>query len=455
MKVLLVQAYQGREEATGSIFPIGLCYLATALERHEVQIYDPNVAEDPYGGLSERMRRFIPDIVGLSIRNIDTLNRRDIFYYFKTVKPTVQLIKSINPAIRVMVGGPGFSIFASDIMKKVPEIDYGVYLEGEETAPRLLEHLDEPEKVPGVFYRRSGEVKFTGIPPLPDFKKLPIPRRDLTEIKKYKDPVNNIGIATKRGCPLRCVYCSYPFLNGERLRLREPSHVVDEIEYLIDNFGINKFFFVDGIFNLPQKHAMAICQEIIDRKLNVEWRAWAEIKSFTDEFVSIAEKAGCKGLPFSPDGASDKTLSALGKGITVKDLNTALSVAKRHKNISTSFGFFCMPPGQTFTGLLQTIFYYTKINLMLFGRGGASMGWIRIEPETEIHRIAIEEGVINQETDLLPDLEEDLDALYYTPPSMKYGDKLVLAVLFIINRMLKPMFRSFLKGKGVYRCVYR
>ncbi|HHT9137086.1 MAG TPA: hypothetical protein ACFYEK_07580, partial [Candidatus Wunengus sp. YC60] len=91
MKVLLIQAYLGRNESDGAIFPLGLCYIATALKKHEVEMFDPNTSRKPYEELTEKIKCFQPQAACISIRNVDTTQKRDIFYYFKTVRPTVQL----------------------------------------------------------------------------------------------------------------------------------------------------------------------------------------------------------------------------------------------------------------------------------------------------------------------------------------------------------------------------
>lgn len=453
-RILLIQAYHGRKERMGTIFPLGLCCIATQLlEKHIVCIFDPNLSKNPYEELKGKIQEFEPDLVGLSIRNIDTLDKRDIFYYFKTVSPTIKIVKETAPGATIMAGGPGFSMFAQDIMKRIPEIDYGVYLEGEDTVPDLVEKLDDPKNVLGIFYRENENVIFTGPRPLPDFSSLPIPKRDLLDVKQYPFPLDNVGIQTKRGCPLRCAYCSYPFLNGNRVRLRSPCNVVDEIEYLVNECGVRQFMFVDGIFNVPLNHSKEICEEIIRRELDLEWKAWCEIKEFSEEFLSLAKKAGCKSLPFSPDAASDKTLYTLGKGITTKEINKAIQIVRKDKSIRASFGFFCTSPGQTFMGLFQTIYMYLKINFLLFGRGGATLGWIRIEPHTRIQQIAIEEGLIAQDTDLLPDKEEELKKLYYTAPSMQMGDRLVELILWLVNRILKPGLKF--TGHSLKRWVRR
>ena len=437
-KVLLIQQYQGRKEHMGAVFPLGLAYLATALsDQYDVSVFDANLYDDPYPVIEERVSAFSPDIVGISLRNIDTLDRRDPFYYFKTIQPTIDIIKAQTPTAKIVVGGSGFSIFAEEVMERVKDIDFGVYLEGEETFPELIEKMDRPKEVKGLFFRDHQAVIFTGPRTLPDFVRLPIPKRDLFEMHLYKNHIGNIGIQTKRGCPLRCVHCSYPFLNGNKIRFRRPEHVVDEIEYLINEFGIHEFMFTDGIFNSPMKQAIAICEEIIRRRLKVKWTAWCDIGAFTEEFIDVAARAGCVRLPFSPDGATDASLAALGKGIKGSDIDRTLRLLRKYKHIRTSFGFFCFSPKQTFWGLVKTLWYYLKINVLLLGRGGVSLQWIRIEPHTLIYEIALKEGLITEKTPMLPEAEEGLKNLFYVNPSMQLSDTIILFFLWMVNKIAR------------------
>jgi len=445
-RILLIQQYLGRKEPLGAVFPLGLAYLATALEdQNDIRVFDTNLYDDPYRVLKDRIHIFNPDIVGISIRNIDSLDKRYPFYYFKTIQPTIDIIKTQVPVAKIVVGGPGFSIFAEEIMARIGEIDFGVYLEGEETFPELIDKMDQPEEVKGLFYREHQKVLFTGSRILPEFGKLPIPKRNLFEMHLYRHYVDMFGIQTKRGCSLKCVYCSYPFLNGNKIRFRSPEHVGDEIEYLIAKFGIREFMFVDGVFNSPIKQAMDICKEIIQRGLKVKWSAWCDSRNFTKEFIDIAIKAGCVHLPFSPDGVTDASLAALGKDIKTSDINRTLRLLKEYKHIRASFGFFCFIPTQTYWGLIKTLWYYISINVRLFGRGGASLAWIRIEPHTRIYDIALKKGIITEQTHLLPEAEQDLQSLFYVEPSMRMGEKITVTLLWLVKKIVRPV----LGGRGM------
>jgi anaerobic magnesium-protoporphyrin IX monomethyl ester cyclase len=446
MKILLVQAHLGRKEPEGNIFPIGLCYIASALKDHDVRIMDLNLFDDPYSAMEQEIASFRPAVVGISLRNIDTTQRRDIFYYYKTIRPTAQRIKKADPSIKIMIGGTGFSMFAERIMQQVPEMDFGVYLEGDESAPELVANLDHPEAVKGIFIRRNGAIVFTGPRTLPDLAKIPIPRRDLTQLQQYYHPVfPNIGIQTKRGCPQKCAYCSYPFLNGTRVRVRSAQSVVDEIEYLVKDFNIKKFMFADSIFNLPTGHAEAICEEIIKSGIRVEWSAWFEIKTFTEELMNLAKRAGCVSMSFSPDAASDASLVALGKSITEADIKRVIRIAKSSKGVKFGFSFFCTPPRQDMKGFLKTLQLYFTIIFQLFGRGGASLSWIRVEPETRMHQIAVEDGILKRDTDLLPGDEAGLKHLFYSCPTTRWYADPVFYLLYAVMKRAKTAARAVLR----------
>lgn len=439
MKVLLIQSYLGRKEDSGPIFPLGLCYIATALKDHDVELLDMNVEESPYQAVKKKVIAFKPEVVGLSIRNIDTTQWRDIFYYFKTLRPTVRLIKEVAPEVKIMVGGPGYSLFAQEIMERTPEVDFGIYLEGEESVADLLQNLDKPEHVKGIFFWQEGAVRFSGKRQLPDFAKLPIPRRNLTEIEQYCGTGNNIGIQTKRGCLLNCAYCSYPFLNGRRVRLRSPEHVVAEIEYLVREFNIRKFLFVDSIFNVPPHHAREICREIIRRKLNVEWGAWYNLKEVTEEDLRLAREAGCREFGFSPDAINNQALALLGKNIREGDIYKSLKLMQRIKGVKAGYNFFYVSPGQTLSGCLKLLLLYFLIPVYLMGRGGVILSWIRVEPETRLYAMALRERRISKGVALLPKDEKDLKQLFYHIDSLRPMNGIARMILNFTEKVLRPM----------------
>ena len=415
MKVFLLQSYLGRREKP--IYPLGLAYLGACLRDHEVEAFDPNTASDPYGELAMRLKRFAPDVVGISLRNVDTTQYRDPYLYIATLQPTLQIIAAQVPNPRVIIGGAGFSIYAHALMQRYPELDFGILLEAEESFPALLAAFDKPETVPGVLYRRDGEVHLTGPPKLPDFDGLPSPKWELINPAPYQGLLDAIGVQAKRGCGLKCAYCTYYFLNGAHYRLRRPEKIVAEIADLKGRFGLDTIMFVDSIFNVPSQHAEDICREFIRQKVNIPWSAWYNEHTFNRDFYQLAKEAGCRHFSFSPDAFSNQSLKLLRKSLSKDDILRVYDLARQETDTRFGWNFFVNPPGQTYRDFMRLMIFWVKVKFTLHGRlYGFGLGNIRIEPDTEIFRLAVEQGVISAEADLLPETEAQLRALFYTNP---------------------------------------
>ena len=262
MKILLVQSYLGGAEPP--VFPLGLCCLKAALAAHEVRVFDLNTAARPFEQLRELVAAFQPEVTGISLRNIDSTNKRTVVFYYPYLKDAVTAVKGASAA-PLVVGGSGFSMFAREIMEDEPRIDCGVFLEGEAAFPELLENLDAPGRVRSVYYREGGAVLFSGPREQADLNAVPLPGREAVAPYDFRKNPDAIGVETKRGCVLDCIYCIYGFLNGKALRLRTPERVVDEIESLVKDHGVESFTFVDSVFNIPRRHAEAVCREMVRR----------------------------------------------------------------------------------------------------------------------------------------------------------------------------------------------
>ncbi len=402
MKVLLIQSPLGRKQEL--TFPIGLACLATALQNHDLTAFDPSAAEQPQLEMQRTLEKNHPDIIGVSLRNVDTTQSWDVYSYFEVFAQSVKKIREIEPYAKIVAGGAGFSMFPQEIMKRVPEIDYGVFLEGERTFPILLRNLNHPERVPGVYFKRGNKLLFTGCSELVDFSGLPLPKRDIPGLspKKYRKASYSIGIQTKRGCAHRCSYCTYPLIQGKQVRTRAPRRVVDEIEQVRDLFDTDEFVFADTVFNFPPEHSRKICKEIIERKLEVKWKAWFREDVLNKASVIEAVKAGCQLFEFSPDGGSQEALDILQKDMTTRDVMKMCEIASQIRGVNVAFNFMCNVPGET----PGTIARFMKLLTSITAKCREKLQWlgltrIRIYPNTEMCRIAQRQRIINSETDLL------------------------------------------------------
>lgn len=446
MKILLVQSYSKKEEF--KVYPLGLVRLASCIDDHEVRICDLNLYENPYMKLEKELLEYNPDIVGVSLRNIDNQNRLNPVYHYKEFTAAIKKIKTTKPDSIIIVGGPGYSMFPREIMERNDELDIGVYLEGEETFSELLNNLNKPEFVKGVYYRRHGEVKFTGKRRLPDLDNLPTLQRGYLDMSLYPSEVTSIGVESKRGCVFNCIYCNYPLLNGNRIRLRKPEKVVDEIEEMVDVYNIDKFTFVDPIFNVPLDHASEMCREIIRRNIKVDWGAYMNIRYATKDFLLLARDSGCTNFIFSPDGISDNVLRSLRKGITEDEIKNIYRLFKTNERIKDAFVLFTLllnPPGGDSRAMLKTLCFHKWAKYSLKGRGGTIVGWIRIEPGTEIHKLALTNGALKPDGRLLPETSEKLQDTFYIHPPLKKLDAVIINLMkmsTILKRTVGILFKN-------------
>jgi anaerobic magnesium-protoporphyrin IX monomethyl ester cyclase len=398
MNILLLTSYLGDNEPL--VFPIGLSCIKSSLNNHNVKVYDVNLSKMPFEEIKEIIAIFVPDVIGISLRNIDSTNKRKVVFYYKYLSETIDIIKSCSNA-KIVLGGSGFSIFANEIMFDEPRIDFGIFLEGEIAFSELLKNIETPENVHSLYYRKNGKVIFTGTGSLPGAMQFNMISSNGMPFERYKKYRDAIGIETKRGCSLSCIYCIYPFLNGRSYRLKDHVLVVDEIECLINKHGIERFMFVDSVFNIPKKHAEEICREIIKRKLNVRWSAWFKEKNIDREFLVQLKEAGCDNLIFSPDGFSDDVLAKLGKNITTQDILETYQILKRENGFEVNYNFFKNPPGQNFRNLISMVLFIIQAKMKLKKRVHFEFNSLRIEPHTKLYEIALKEGIIKKSDNLL------------------------------------------------------
>lgn len=397
LKVLLIQSPLGRKETP--VYPLGLTYIAEALlGKHQVEIVDANTQSREE--IRKTIARFKPEVIGLGLRNIDTASTNDPYFYFEHFPPFVKWIKGLSSESTLVVGGSGFSIFPWEVLRSCPEIDFGINLEGELTFPALLNNLNRPETVPGVYYRNRDGIAYSGLSSLPDFSAIHSPSL-LPDLTPYQDSIWQFGVQTKRGCPLRCLYCNYPYLSGEKVRLRNPIDVVNQLHQLEKEHGIGRFFFSDSIFGQPREHAERICREIVRQRLHLKWSAYFSINGFDKAFLELATKAGCELFIFSPDGLRQRTLDALSKGITEDQIRQVMDLFKHSDYPEFTLEFLFNVPGATFGDFILLIRAKLSWRWKYRSLRDISVTNMRIYPYTPLHELSIKDGLIGPERSLL------------------------------------------------------
>jgi len=390
MKVLLVSP--NVESLPDPVFPIGLAYIAAVLKKNRIryQVLDLCFVHDYETAIESAVRTFTPDIIGLSFRNVDNVSYPEYVSYLDFYRQVVQTLKKYSQGL-IVIGGSGFALIPEGILNYV-NADYGILGEGELSFIKFINELKQNARPP-----TNLKSKIINYPPgiIENLDDLPMPDRSEFDNGAYLKWGGMGNLQTKRGCPFKCIYCTYPVIQGRKVRLRSPKLICDEIERILEH-GIDNLFIVDNEFNYPMDHAVAVCKEIINRKLQIRWSCYANPGFVTPELIDLMLEAGCSGLEFGSDAANATMLVNMGKNFTIYDLEKASSICLK-SGISFCHSLLLGGPGETMKTVNQTL----EAVLNMSPTAVISMIGIRVFPKTKLSLIAQEEGMIGPYEDFL------------------------------------------------------
>ncbi|OGP54113.1 MAG: B12-binding domain-containing radical SAM protein [Deltaproteobacteria bacterium RBG_13_52_11] len=392
MQILLISA--NRERMPYPVAPLGLAYIARALQTagHDVRVIDLCFSSDLHGDVLQILEDFPPDVIGISLRNLDNLPSPSSLSYLPELEETVAVVRR-RTSVPLVIGGSGFSLAPLPLMQRV-DVDFGVVGEGEEGMVRIVECLKKgapPHGIPGVLIK--GKAEF--IPPRP-LEQFGAPDRDILDNAKYLKEGGMANLQTKRGCPFGCIYCTYPLLEGKSVRVRAVGEVVRELEALQTDQGADYIYFVDDIFNYPPDYTEALCREIIAHGVKMRWTAFVNPRFLTSEITALMAKAGCEGVELGIDSGSSKILRAYGKGFGVEDIVRA-SGHCREAGLNFALYLLLGGPGEDEGTLRETFDLMDR----LAPTAVIVMVGIRIYPGTPLQEIAVREGVLKRDDALL------------------------------------------------------
>ena len=386
------------------VVPNGLACVAAALDAaaHDVRVADLCFSRHPHEDAAAAARDFHPDVIGLSVRNIDNSDLVALQHYTPEAAGLLRTLRAAAPTASVIAGGAAFGVAPDSLFRELG-VDYAVAGDGERATVAIMESLAAgrtPGDIPGVV-RRDGE-RIVITPPGGDADIDSLPETHMNhwvDVRAYERRGGTVPIQTKRGCVFKCIYCTYLNVEGWGYRLRDPERVVDEMAALRRDAGVRNFEFVDSTFNAPPRHAAAVCEAIVRRGLRVK----LDTTNFTPAAVppyllAPMRRAGFRWLGITAESASDPVLERLGKGFDAACVRRVAEEVER-AGMGVLWIFLVGGPGETRATLQETL----RFAAWRMSRGDAvylTVG-LRIYPGTRLQRIAIDEGVIAQDDTLL------------------------------------------------------
>jgi len=392
MQILLISA--NRERMPYPVAPLGLAYIAGALTAggHDVRAIDLCFSEAIEHDLNQILADFPPDVIGISLRNLDNLTYPSSLSYLPELEETITIVRRRTTA-PIVIGGSGFSLAPRPLMQRV-DVDFGVVGEGEASMAELVQRLKQgipPHGIPGVLIKGNNDF----FPHRP-VERFGTPDRGILDTARYLKEGGMANIQTKRGCPFNCIYCTYPLLEGKRVRVRAVEEVVRELQALQTEHGVDYCYFVDDIFNYPPDYTEALLREMIAQGVRMKWTAFVNPRFLTPEITALMAQAGCQGVELGIDSGSAKILRAYGKGFAVEDIARA-SAHCREAGLNFALYLLLGGPGEDETTLQESF----ELMDRLAPTAVIVMQGIRIYPHTPLQEIAVQEGVINKDDDLL------------------------------------------------------
>jgi len=471
MKILLINANRCRDPIP--VIPIGVCAVASALDvvGHQVEVLDLCFSLTPARKVRRTVSSFQPDIIGITIRNIDTGSGYRPGFLIDRIRSEV--IEPCKLAFKgpIVIGGAAAGINGPELLAYL-DLHYAIQGDGEAAMIEFAARYGARRSlrgVPGLVIRNPNDSIETNPPAFADdLDRLPTPdphrHISLWPYRLYSSPLQ---IQTKRGCALACSYCTYNRLEGNNYRLRDPEAVAGEVERNVRATGIRDVEIVDSTFNLPLEHAKAVLRALAARNLRIRLSAMGMNPKYVDaELVDLMRRSGFVEACLGIESGSDPMLRSLGKNFTVADIRQARQ-ALRGAGIPVMWFLLLGAPGETRETIAETFRTVDGVagafDLVNIGVG------IRVYKGAPIAGLWLQEHPGAQENFLKPlsyaprglGIDEIMDlAAAATGTRPRYfmygaGAHIPLPVRLIVRALFprQPIWRIYILSRAVAKCT--
>ena len=393
-KMILVSANRHKEPYP--VYPLGISYLQSFLASNmpdlKTYLFDfMTGSDDDYIQFLKKIR---PDFVGISLRNIDDVNiyRQESFiaHYKQIINNTREFSESV-----IIIGGAGFSIYP-ELLFKTLNPDFGICGEGELSLHKLisaLENNQDYKNIEGLLYMEDNGLI---INKRVTYNSTPLLTFDDSLTDFYWQSSGMLNIQTKRGCPYKCIYCTYPLIEGSKVRTLDPDQIIKTLSDLYNNKKIDYVFFTDSIFNISNEFNMELAELLISADLKIRWGGYFNFLNLDLKLLQKFKLAGLNHIEFGTESLSDTILKKYGKPFTVSDI-LRISVFCNQMEIDYAHFLILGGYGETEKTLAETFENSKKIGKTVF----FPFIGMRIYPGTLLHRIAIAENIVKEDDPLL------------------------------------------------------
>ncbi len=342
----------------GTYIPYNLALLAAITEKegHEAKIIDGELEKISLKEIISRSKDYNPDVVVLT----------GMTPFFNIAVECAALLKSNNVKASICVGGPHVTIMQEKAFNNV--FDYAFAGDGEEAWVKFLKTCENKlplDQVPGLIYRENGTIKKNKrASASKNLDHYPMAAYHLLKMGEYKigtlkGRLPFSSIMTFRGCPWKCIFCASDQLDTTRILKRSIISCVDEIQHIVEKYGVRHFMIVDDVLTLVRKRTVEFCNEILKRKLDITFEGSTRANLLDEELVILMKKAGLIRLSFGLETVDEDMRKTMNKKVPLeayKDSNALLNKHKIEALNSVMIGL----PGETEKNVWKTLNFLSK-----------------------------------------------------------------------------------------------
>jgi radical SAM superfamily enzyme YgiQ (UPF0313 family) len=339
----VISRHTGGKTKIGIFPPLGMTYVAAILRKQNipVRILDPIPQGYSFRDALAYARNFDVIIITLAASN---------------AQGSYRFFSHLKDKVRIFMGTHATAL--SDYILEKGYCDIIVRGEPEYTTLETVQKLAHLEGVKGVSYRKDGNVlKNADRPLIENLDDLPFPARDLVNNAHYRIvsfPGKPVAmVLTSRGCPFECTFCATHLFYQRKRNVRSVENVVQEVETIVRDFGINHIFFIDDTFTIGEKRVVALCRLIQERRIAIEWICLGRVDTVTEPMLTEMKRAGCREIIYGIESASPAVLATTKKNITLEQMERAVTVTK-NLGIRVSLFFMFGNPGDTLESIRET-----------------------------------------------------------------------------------------------------
>jgi anaerobic magnesium-protoporphyrin IX monomethyl ester cyclase len=350
--------YPKRGHQHPPLTPLGIAYLGAVLEKngYSVDVIDCQAQKIAHNSFEHEIGKHQPKVVGITSTTLT----------YKSALKIAATAKQVHPDCITILGGCHATFWDYKALEECPQLDMVVRKEGEYTLLEIMNRLKENRHIDDVLgtncWKNKKIIRNEDRPYIENLDDLPFPAHHLLPLKRLRKQGKVIfPLTTSRGCVYWCNFCTAVRMFGRRYRMRNPKNVVDEIQFLNKKYGATQFTFSDDTFTVDQARVRKICEDVRNRRLEVQWDCETRVDMVTRDLLKEMKKAGCIAVWFGVESGCQNVLDSMEKDVNLAQTRRAFKWA-HEAGLMTIASVILGFPGETKDTVLKTVKFVEELN---------------------------------------------------------------------------------------------